>query len=209
MDFQRPLSVVTPTLDGDVLSVLAGAEEEFTGRRIQRMLGRASEPGVRKAADRLVDQGIVLRRRAGRANLYQLNRAHLAAPDIEALASLRVQLIGRLREAIAGWKCPAGFVLLYGSIARGEAGPASDLDLLVIRAEATREEAPAWREQISDLEERATTWTGNDARVVEFGEADLGDGSVRAVVEEALDDGIELFGSKHELQALLTRQRVS
>jgi hypothetical protein len=42
MDFGRPFNVVTPTLDGDVLGVLAGAEEEFTGRRIHQVLERGS-----------------------------------------------------------------------------------------------------------------------------------------------------------------------
>jgi predicted nucleotidyltransferase len=206
MDFRRPLSVVTPTLDGDVLVVLAGAREEFTGRRIQQVLGSASETGVRKAADRLVEQGIVLRRKAGRANLYRLNHAHLAAPYVEALVSLRAELLIRLRDTIGDWAAPAAFVLLYGSVARGEAGPQSDLDLLVIRTADTREEAPAWREQISKLEDNTTDWTGNDARVVEYGIVDLRDASVRSVVEEALNDGIELWGSRRALRALLKKQ---
>jgi len=203
MDFQRPIKVVTPTLDGDVLAVLAGAEEEFTGRGIQRLLGRGSEPGIRKAADRLVDQGVVLRRRAGRANLYSLNRDHLAAPYVEGLASLRAELVARLRQAIAEWDAPARWVLLFGSVARGEAGPASDLDLLVIRDRGVEEDTPAWREQLASLEDDAGAWTGNEARVLEYGEGDLVDGSVAAVVEEALRDGIDLHGSRRELRAAL------
>jgi predicted nucleotidyltransferase len=203
MDFRRPLQVVTPTLDGDVLAVLAGAQEEFTGRGIRRVLGRGSEPGIRKAADRLVDQGVVLRRAAGRANLYSLNREHLAAPYVEGLAALRAELVGRLRASIAAWDVAARWVVLFGSVARGEAGPGSDLDLLVIRDRGVDEEATAWREQVASLESDATAWTGNEARVLEYGEDDLADGPVGAVVEEALRDGIGLHGSRRELGSAL------
>jgi predicted nucleotidyltransferase len=203
MDFRRPLQIVTPTLDGDVLAVLAGAREEFTGRGIQRVLGRGSEPGVRKAADRLVDQGVVLRRSAGRANLYSLNRDHLAAPYVEGLAALRTELVGRLRKAIAEWEEPARWVLLFGSVARGEADPKSDLDLLVVRDQGVNEDATVWRDQVATLENDAAAWTGNEARVLEYGEEDLADGSVAAVVEEALRDGVELDGSRRELRAAL------
>jgi predicted nucleotidyltransferase len=203
MDFQRPLGVVTPTLDGDVLGVLAGAKEEFSGRRIHRVLGRGSEHGVRKAADRLVGQGILLRRQAGQAKLYKLNRDHVAAPYIEGLTSLRAQLVERLRKVVSAWGSPAHTVLLFGSVARGEAGPGSDLDLLVVRDASTGEEAPEWREQLTDLERDATAWTGNDARIVEYGESDLADATVRPVVEEALLDGIELSGSRRQLRNLL------
>jgi predicted nucleotidyltransferase len=203
MDFQRPLSVVTPTLDGDVLAVLAGADEEFTGRRIHRVLGRGSEHGVRKAADRLVHQGIVLRRQAGQAKLYCLNRDHVAAAPIEDLSSLRVELVRRLRKAVAGWASPAHTVLLFGSVARGQAGPESDLDLLVVRDARTGEEEPEWREQLANLERDATAWTGNDARIVEYGEGDLVDAVVRPVVEAALLDGVELSGPRGRLRSLL------
>jgi len=203
MDFRRPLSVITPTLDGDVLAVLARADEEFTGRRIHQVLGRGSEHGVRKAADRLVEQGMVLRRRAGQAKLYKLNRDHVASPYVEGLASLSAELINRLRGAVAAWGSPAYAVLLFGSVARGEAGPGSDLDLLVIRDADTEEEAREWCEQLADLERNATAWTGNEARIVEYGEGDLTASSVRPVVEGALLDGIELFGSRRSVRGLL------
>jgi predicted nucleotidyltransferase len=205
MDFRRPLSVVAPTLDGDVLAVLAGADEEFTGRRIHRVLGHGSEHGVRKAADRLVEQGIVTRRQAGQAKLYSLNRSHLAAPYVEGLGSLRSQLVERLKETISVWRKPALVVLLFGSVARGEAGPESDLDLLVVRRGDTKEDLPRWQEQLAALEREATVWTGNEAQVIEYGRGELANPEVRGVVEEAIDEGVAVYGTRLRLRRLLDR----
>jgi predicted nucleotidyltransferase len=196
MDFRRPLSVVTPTLDGGVLSVLAAAKEEFSGRRIHRVLGHGSEHGVRKAADRLVEQGIVLRRQAGQAKLYSLNREHVAAPHVEGLASLRIQLIGRLKETIAEWRQPPHFALLFGSVARGEAAPGSDLDLLLVQDMSMDEEDPVWLEQVASLERDATRWTGNDARIVEFTLNELTEGEGQHLLAKALAEGVDLYGSR-------------
>lgn len=205
MDFRRPLSVVAPTLDGDVLGVLAGGNEEFTGRRIHRVLGHGSEHGVRKAADRLVEQGIVARRQAGRAKLYSLNRSHLAAPYVEGLGSLRAQLIDRLKGSVGAWSIPPWAVLLFGSVARGDAGVESDLDLLVVRRPDTKEESSTWQDQLAALEREATAWTGNEARVIEYGKRDLAAPDVRGVTEAALRDGIPIFGGRLRLSRLLDR----
>jgi predicted nucleotidyltransferase len=205
MDFRRPLSVVAPTLDGDVLGVLAGADEEFTGRRIHRVLGHGSEHGVRKAADRLVEQGIVSRRQAGQAKLYSLNRSHLAAPYVEGLGSLRAQLVERLKESVGDWRKPPAYAFLFGSVARGEAGPESDLDLFVVRRRDTRATFPRWQGQITALEREATDWTGNEARVIEYGKDDLADPEVRGVAEEALGEGVPIYGTRLHFARLLNR----
>jgi len=205
MDFRRPLTVVTPTLDGDVLSVLAGADEEFSGRRLHRMVSNGSENGVRNAAERLVAQGVVSSRRAGRANLYRLNRDHLAAPHIEGLATLRAQLFERLRKAIASWQAPPRWAMVFGSVARGEAGPLSDLDLLVVRSREDGEDDPGWRAQLDLLEELAAAWTGNEAQILEYSEDELGDAAVVSVLERALAEGIELHGSRRSLRLLIEK----
>ncbi|MGD0454086.1 MAG: nucleotidyltransferase domain-containing protein [Solirubrobacteraceae bacterium] len=194
MDFRRPLQGVTPTLDGDVLSVLARAEAEMTGRELQRVVGRGSHQGIRNAADRLTEQGVVSRRSSGSANLYQLNRDHVAAAWIEGLASLPAQVFGRLREAINGWERRPTLVVLFGSVARGEAAPGSDLDLLIVRPADCEPDEPVWLEQLSKLQAHASAWTGNDARILEFGERELIDGEPQQVLIEAARDGIELYG---------------
>lgn len=205
MDFQRPLSVVAPTLDGDVLGVLAGADEEFTGRRIHRVLGHGSEHGVRKAADRLVEQGIVTRRQAGQAKLYSLNRSHLAAPYVEGLGALRARLIERLKKTIKEWEQPPLFVFLFGSVARGEASADSDLDLLVVRRSDVDPEEEDWEDQLAALERDSTVWTGNEARVIEFSKQEFSDPEVRGIVKEALREGVPVFGARVRLRKLLIR----
>jgi predicted nucleotidyltransferase len=204
MDFSRPLSVVAPSLDGDVLAVLAGAEEEFTGRRIHRVLGRGSEHGIRKAADRLVEQGIVNRRQAGQAKLYSLNRSHLAAPYVEGLRTLLPQLVERLTKTVTGWEVPPALVFLFGSVARGDAGPGSDLDLFVVRKPASAGSRDSkWEEQVVDLESEATTWTGNEARILEYRRQDLADPAIHELAEEVVADGIAIFGTTSQLRKMI------
>ncbi len=202
MHFGRPLQTLTPTLDGDVLSVLARTDTEMTGREIQRLAGHGSHQGIRNAADRLAEQGVVLRRPAGSANLYKLNRDHVAAPWIEGLATLPEQVLERLRSAIGAWTQPPTLAVLFGSVATGLSTPTSDLDLLIVRPVGCDPDEPTWRAQISSLEEQATAWTGNDARIMEYDAQALSRDEKEPLLEDVLRDGIELHGSLRTLRRL-------
>lgn len=204
MNLQRPFQVVAPTLDGDVLTVLARADRSLTGRAIERETG-SSHGGVQRALAHLVAEGVIRRERAGGAYLYRLNRQHLAAPWIEGLAMLRTQLINRLRESLASWEIKPASGVLFGSAARDQAGPASDLDLLVIRPAGIDEDDEIWRDQVIALEQAVGAWTGNDARVLEYSETELG--LDEPVFEAAAAEGIELHGSFRRLMAHARRGR--
>lgn len=201
MDLRQPMRVVTPTLDGDVLAVLARGDKAFSNGEIASAIPDVSREGVRKALRRLVEQGIVDSTRTGNALMYRLNRDHLAAPAVEALASLRQQLIERLRETVGDWTIAPVAAALFGSAGRGDGAASSDLDILVIRPKNVDVEAGKWREQLESLERVATRWTGNDARVLEYGDDDLaGRYRQEPVVVTALQEGIELAGSLRSLR---------
>jgi predicted transcriptional regulator len=204
MNLQRPFQVVAPTLDGDVLTLLTSANRPLTGRAIARESG-ASHGGVQRALEHLVAEGIVTRERAGRAFLYRLNRDHLAARWIEGLASLRLELIERLREKVAAWQVPADAVVLLGSAARNEAGQRSDIDLLVIRPATVDYDHSVWREQVRALESAAATWTGNDTRVLEYAGDEIA--NEEPVLDMAATEGIELHGSLRRLLRTARRRR--
>lgn len=201
MDLRQPMRVVTPTLDGDVLAILARVDKAFSNGEIARAIPNVSKEGVRKALGRLVRQGIVESTRSGNAYMFQLNRDHIAAPAIEALAGIRLRLIGQLRETIAGWAVPPAAAALFGSAARGDGTASSDLDILVIRRKSVQVDDERWREQLASLQHAATRWTGNDARILELGEDALSRRRRPApVVVTALDEGIELAGSLRSLR---------
>jgi predicted nucleotidyltransferase len=197
MNFARPLGTVTPTLDADVLKVLAGADAEFTAARVTRMVPAASERGVRKVLDRLVRQGSVRMNSAGPVKLFSLNRDHLAADAIIGLSRLRAQLVERLDTAVSTWQVKPLAAAVFGSVARGEAGPDSDIDILIIRPARRSPDAPAWRNQIAELQTAVTNWTGNDARVLEYGADELSAGRVTRdrVLRDAMQHGLFFHGS--------------
>jgi len=118
MRLSRPFELITPTVDGDILAVLGHAGGPFSGRQVHRLTGRRSEPGIRKGLDRLVEQRIVLRRRVGDANLHSLNRDHLAAEGIIALARLRETAFASMSNLLESWTTPPVLAAIFGSTAR-------------------------------------------------------------------------------------------
>jgi predicted nucleotidyltransferase len=149
----------------------------------------------------------VSRRQAGQAKLYSLNRSHLAAPYIEGLGSLRARLIDRLKELTEKWEEPATAIFLFGSVARGEAGTKSDLDLFVLRGPVIAKDDPTWQEQLAELEREATLWTGNEARVLEYRGRDFADPEVWKVGRQVLRDGVPIVGSRLPIRKLLQKYK--
>jgi hypothetical protein len=151
MQLDRPLAAITPTVDGDVLVVLARADAEFTPATVQRLCGRHSVDGVRKPLNRLSEQGIVTARAAGRALLYSLNRQHLLAPSITEMAEAGREFTRRIGAHVSGWKIDPLLVAIFGSAAGGEMRVDSDIDLVVVRTNDVDPDDEAWRAQSATL----------------------------------------------------------
>jgi predicted nucleotidyltransferase len=198
MLLQEPLAVVTPTVDGDVLAVLAGAEASFTPPQVQDILHRHSVAGIRKTLNRLVEQGIVDAERVGNAFNYRLNRDHLAARQIIELANLRHSLLERIREHVGAWSPPPRLVMLFGSAATGTMRADSDIDLFVV-GDNHDLDRDTWQTQVGDLERLVSRWTGNDARVLQYSISDL-DHPNDPVVDDIRHDGILISGDRSLLR---------
>jgi predicted nucleotidyltransferase/predicted transcriptional regulator len=196
MDLSKPLATLTPTLEADVLAVLTGAKASFTGRQIHQIMGTHSEKGVRNALQRLCVQGIVTRRKAGASDLYSLNRTHLAAPYIEALSGLRAELLSRITMTLTNWKLMPAFGAMFGSAARGNMHPDSDIDLFIVRPDNVDASNELWAEQLTDLAALVTEWTGNDSRILELSEDEAltGIATGERVLEDIKAQAIVMFG---------------
>jgi predicted nucleotidyltransferase len=192
MELHRPLTTVTPTLDGDVLAVLALRGTGFTTGQLHHTLSDYSEEGIRKVLARLVRQGIVNAERIGNAYRYQLNEHHLAAGPITELANLPQTLLRRIEERLASWSPPPAYAAVFGSAARGTMTVDSDLDLLLV-ADGDADEV--WDEQVTALTSDVTAWTGNDTRVLEYTAAELSAHRDEPVLGEILRDGLTVAGS--------------
>lgn len=119
-----------------VLRLLAAQSAELTGRQIAELVGM-SQPGIAGTLRHLASLGVVQRRRVGPAILHQLDRDNLLVqtlvlPALSAEANLIEDLKAELRAAFDPF---AVSLVLFGSVARGESAPGSDIDVLVITAD--------------------------------------------------------------------------
>jgi predicted nucleotidyltransferase len=197
MDLAHPLSAISPSLEGEVLQVLARNSAGMTGRQIALLTGRRSHSGVIEALNRLTEQGVVSAVELNRASLYSLNRAHLTADAVIALSSLRAELIARIRRRISEWDRAPLHASLFGSIARGDGGTSSDIDLFVVRPSPTADDDPIWRGQLDALRTDIESWTGNRAAFTEVSEPEVSAWVADAppIVSEIRRDAIFLGGS--------------
>lgn len=104
-----------------------------SGRELARR-AEVSAPTAREALESLVDQGIVNVRRSMTSAAYELNSEHILAPVIRAMfdreGSVHEELERELSAALAKYSSVREAVL-FGSAARGDMRPTSDIDVAV------------------------------------------------------------------------------
>lgn len=115
-------------------------------RELARELHR-SPTVVGEELNRLERTGILTSERIGRARRYRVDERSPIASEIRSLVQKTIGIEARVREAIADLP-GVEQAFLYGSYARGDERPASDLDLFVIGSV----DQEALSERLTDVE---------------------------------------------------------
>lgn len=195
MDITNPLRTIAPTVDADVLRVLAATHTGLTGARTADLADR-SYAQVRNVLHRLVDHGLVNVERHGNAYSYRLNRQHVVASGVEHIINAVAHIEDRLGREVAAWALPPVAVIMFGSFARRDGDATSDLDLLLIRSDDVDEDDLSWNQQRHRLVRVAERLSGNPTQVVELTTSELGVSRDRGepMIESVREHGRVLFG---------------
>lgn len=136
-----------------VLRAIKDAPEGMSGRAVARAAGLNHE-ACRMALVRLETLGIVTRILTDRTQLVRLNRANELVsrgllPLFRTESELKEEVYSLIRRTFRG---RAKSVTVFGSVARGEERPESDMDLLIVLAgkddEAVHERAFELRDEV-------------------------------------------------------------
>ena len=170
MRFKAPLDgLFLSQTSTRVLRVLVRSpEKSFTSRQLA---GAADAPAHRvlEVLARLELEGIVSSQVVGRAYLWSTNREHPLMKGLEALfkgeeraVAQHVLLVGKHLRGAPGIRR----LVVFGSAARGEERPESDLDLLVVVADARARRAV--EERLTRLQAEGHEKFGSRIRPIVF-----------------------------------------
>lgn len=106
-------------------------EEEFHLREIERLSGVPAGTARRELA-RFLRVGLVTQRRVGNQVRYQADQNCVVYAELAAMLRKTVGIADMLREALAPLAPEIDAAFIFGSAARGEEGPYSDVDLMLI-----------------------------------------------------------------------------
>ncbi|WP_455448471.1 nucleotidyltransferase domain-containing protein [Natrinema thermotolerans] len=123
------------TVIDDILTLLSNNHgSEFSMTDLATAIDR-SRPAVTKAVDVLSSNDLVVTERRGRKRLVRINRERLSVPDDPSLRIPQSEFHAPVQtavETLADELDGVVAIVLYGSVARGEADRRSDIDLWVL-----------------------------------------------------------------------------
>jgi len=182
-------------VQGRILAVLAETTAELNLRTIAR-LSRVSPAQASRVLPGLVELGIVERREAPPSALFTLVPDHVGGRLVRALSRCRETVLVEL-GALAGDMEPSPTcVVIFGSLARGEADARSDVDVLFVRPADVDEDDEPWGSAVEDWRAAARRLTGNPVQIIELDSSGVA-GRIRrptAFWSDVLRDGVVVHG---------------
>ncbi len=202
MNLSAPLRDIVPGVRGELLDALIPLVQPVSRRRLAE-LAEVSAGHASSVISDLVLAGIVNEVQAGGASLVSLNRSHLATSYLEGIAGLGKEFISRLSQEIGRIDAVLG-AWLFGSVARGDASPESDVDILIV---SNNLESVEFHRSVSDLHINVRTWTGNDLEVVEHSSESFESlvEDKNPLIESIVRDGIALCEISPAIKLHLSR----
>lgn len=185
--FNEAFGGLIPGAQGAVLAALLRTGTPLTGRQVHGLLrDDFSLWTTQQALKRLSKVGLVSTERVGRAGLHAINEEHYAVKHLRKLLSPITALTEVVGDVVGN---DVSAVIVFGSVARGSAGPTSDIDLAVI--------ARSDWDQRSQLEDAVRTRLGNDCDVLSVTPTEFSRLATEGepVIAAILADGVPLIGS--------------
>jgi len=164
VDFAHPIEALIPGAQGRILAVLAETSAELNLRTLARLSG-VSLAQASRVMPGLVNLGVVTRRDVPPSALFRLVTDHVAARAVLELARARTNVLEELDRRAAALEPPPVTVVVYGSLARGDSRPDSDIDVLVVRPDGMADDGP-WHDQLEGWRRQAVELSGNPVELI-------------------------------------------
>jgi len=194
VDFRRPVQALVPGAQGRILAVLAETTGELSLRTTARLAG-VSPAQASRVLPQLVRLGIVERRDAPPTALFRFVQDNVASQFVHALSRSRDRVLAELGRRTETLPVRPLSVIIFGSLARGDADEDSDIDAVFVRSGAP--EDVNWASSVDDWLQFAHRLTGNRVEVIEVDEADIGRllRSRKPLWNDILREGEVVFGA--------------
>ena len=179
----------------DVLSVLVDDHySEFTVTELTSMVDGA-QATVSKSVALLEETGAVETRREGRKQYVRIDRKRLDKPDpVLSIPQAEFHLpVRAFRDEITSSIDRLTGVVLFGSVARGDADRASDIDILVIVGDGRTAARRTVQSTVQEMEE--TKFDGHRYTFQVLVESEESARRIGNRLRQQFDDGITLVGS--------------
>jgi predicted nucleotidyltransferase/biotin operon repressor len=166
MRYHEPLDdILGNRVQVKLMRVLVRTKGSFTGRELARLIGY-SQNQTRLALEELERNGVVVRQSAGRSYLYSADNENILIKDfleagfrledalLDHLAAVYFEEVGR--DLVS--------VVLFGSVAKGEERPESDIDLVVVVRD--KADLKVVEDRVAEASAKVTRRFGNQATAI-------------------------------------------
>ena len=187
----KPLALFYDATRARVLDALLANPQALSGRAIAR-LSNLSPTTTNLALGDLASHGIVSSRADGRSHLWSLRSENALVKQLVGLARVQDEQAGQVVADALGSE-PIS-VTLFGSVARGESGPDSDVDILVIAKDHAQ--GQDFRRRAYKASSALRQEVGREVEITVIERDALQEASIHGFLGQVLSDGRTLHGKK-------------
>ena len=166
MDFRHPVEAVIPGAQGRVIAALLGTSGDLNLRTLARVAA-VSIAQASRVLPGLVDLGMIERREVPPSSLFRIVPEHVATRALLALANSRVAVMAEMDRAAAEIHPAPISVIAFGSFARGDSEPSSDIDVIMVRPTGIDADDDGWSQAIERWRTVVSRVAGNTVEVLD------------------------------------------